>query len=729
MRLRSFVRISVGLAIAACCGRFSLGAAPDIDYENAHKEKKARAVRTTAPVVLDGELSEPEWKLAQPVTDFVQLEPKMGGQPTERTEVRLLYDSENLYFGVTCFQAGGRRALVISDVSHDYASFETDAFTFLLDTFDDNRNGFLFGVNPGGGRKESQISANGANINVDWNTIWYAKSKITEEGWQAEIAIPFKSLRFRDAERQVWGVNFSRRIRRKNEEDPWSPLPRPLRLDHVSLAGPLEGIEGIHQGRNLYFKPYVTAPLTRRQNDDVDFLPDAGLDVKYGVTPGLTLDLTVNTDFAQVEADEEQVNLTRFSLFFPEKREFFLENAGNFQLGRARRGAAISGQRDLIPFFSRRLGISGGRVVPIFGGARLSGRVGSYTLGLLSMQADKFETTPSTNVSVARIRRDILQGSDLGGIFIDKQESGGRFNRTYGVDADFTFFRNLDISSFLLKTDTSGIRKKNMAANFALAWKDPRSEFQVEHLTIQNNFNPEAGFVPRKGLRKTAGAFTWTPRPGKRIPWIREFRPAVTLDYITNQENSLDTRTLSNSLSVVFQNGGILAFARDASFERLRQPFRIQTNRSIPVGDYQFEEYSASFSSDKSRMFSGSIDVSTGSFYDGDRNSYVTGLLFQSGYHLKAQVSWNYNDVALPSGSFSTNLLVSRLRYTFTPDMFLNALIQYNSTLREISSNIRFNFTYKPLSDLFLVYNERRARTGGVIERALIAKMTYVFNF
>ncbi len=709
-----------GFIVVCCWGQ---------DILAAEEDRKVTAVYIESQIVVDGTLDEPAWKLAQPATDFIQQEPQMGEPSTERTEVRLLYDEENLYLGVYCFDSAGKAGIVVNDVRRDFSPSENDSFTVLLDTFDDNRNGFMFGTNPQGAKRDGQSGGDGKTANIDWDGIWYVTSQITELGWQVEMAIPLKTLRFRESEQQIWGVNFERRIRRKNELTHWSPIPRPYRLDRVSLAGALDGMNGIRQGRNLYLKPYLSMPLVRRQEDDVDFIPEVGFDVKYGVTTGLTLDLTVNTDFAQVEADEQQINLTRFSLFFPEKREFFLENAIIFEFGSAGRGFGAAEGREVIPFFSRRIGISQGRLVPILGGVRLTGTAGKYRLGLLSMQEDEFEGTPSTNFSVARVRRDLFLSSDIGGIFINKQVNGGPFNRTYGGDVNLKFFTYLDISSFLLKTDTTGIKGQDAAADLTVGWWDRFWEIEAQYLSIQENFNPEVGFAPRTGIKKSRGRFVIHPRPGERMPQIREFRPNLEVEYITNQENVLETRNLETSLAIDFQNSALIWMGRQAHFERLDEPFLIRPNQSIPVGDYQFTEYRIFFSSDRSRMFSGEFRTGTGGFYDGDKNSYTAEVSFQPSYQFGAEVSWTHDDITLPSGDFTTTLTTTRLRYSFTTTMFLNALIQYNSTLREISSNIRFNFIYKPLSDFFLVYNERRATTGEVVERALIAKLTYLFDF
>jgi hypothetical protein len=708
-----------GLVLLVCSASLSVLAAQD--------DKTITALYVEGPIVIDGNLDEREWSLAQPGGDFIQNEPRTGEPATEPTEVRLLYDDENLYVGVYCFDSAGPEGITVTEVKRDYRPFDNDHFSFVLDTFDDNRNGFLFGTNPEGAQREGQVEGDGGSTNFDWDAIWYVKAKITEQGWQAEFSVPFKSLRFKSLETQRWGVNFLRVIRRKNEQTYWSPLPRPYRLPRVSLAGELEGLIGVQQGRNLYVKPYLSAPLVRREGDDVDFIPEVGFDVKYGVTPGLTLDLTVNTDFSQVEADTQQINLTRFSLFFPEKREFFLENADLFQFGKS--GSGFRAQRDLIPFFSRRIGLTGGEVVPILAGARLSGRVGQYRLGIVSMQADEFEETPSTNFSVVRVSRDILSKSDIGGIFVNKRVNDGYNNRTYGVDANLNFLQYLDISSYLLKTDTTGVSGKDKAADLNVEWNDPFWNLKAEHLSIQNNFNSEVGFVPRTGIRKSTGEVTVRPRPGEAIPWIREFRPSAAVEYITDQENVLETRQVDQNISISFEDSSNVWFTRRSRFERLDEPFEIREGQFISTGDYDFVEYTGSASSDRSRMFSAGTTIRRGDFFDGHKDSYQLEFAFRPDYHFATEVDWSREILDLPSGDFKTNLVTTRMNYSFTPKMFLDALIQYNSTVKEFASNLRFNFIYQPLSDLFLVYNERRSSTGDVLDRALILKLTYIFDF
>ena len=654
-------------------------------------------MRVESAITVDGKLDEGDWALAEPATDFIQQNPQTGQPSTERTEVRLLYDDENLYVGVYCFDSAGPEGLVVHQVTRDFPGFEEDQFGVILDTFQDNRNGFIFNTNPQGAKSDAQVGGDGTSYNRNWDTIWHVQSRITEAGWQTEIAIPFKSLRFNQAEGHNWGINFSRRIRRKNEETHWSPIPRPFGMSRISQAGRLEGVDGLRQGMNLQVKPFLSAPVVRLEGDDVDFKPEVGLDVKYGLSSQLTLDLTLNTDFAQVEADNQQINLTRFSLFFPEKREFFLENASIFQFGRQGALRRVGGVRrrdsDVIPFFSRRIGISDdGSIVPVLGGLRLTGRAGAYGLGMFSMQTDGFEAEPSTNFSVIRVSRDIFQRSLVGGIFVNKAQGSGQYNRTYGIDGNFSFLDHLDVTTFVLKTETPGVGNQDMAGNITAAWTDQRMELEGQYLDIGENFNPEVGFVPRVDMKKSRGRVTWTPRPGESIPWIREFRILNWVDYITDTSGHLETRQMETRFGMDFQNGSRFSAGRDFRFERLTEPFFIRPNQAVLPGDYGFSEYSALVIIDRSRMFSGEARLATGDFWDGTRDSYHALFGFRAGYQFALELTWTHDDIALPSGDFSTDLAIMNLQYSFNTRMFLNALIQFNSDFNSDSKNSAATF-------------------------------------
>ena len=432
------------------------------------------AIATPTPITLDGALDEEVWRKAQPAVDFVQAEPHEGQLATEITEVRLVFDGEALYVGVACHDAAGAAGIIINDIRKDFVTGEQDSFEMILDTFADRRNGFVFAVNAVGAKSDSQIANEGRDVNASWDAVWSVATRTGADGWSAEIRIPFKTLRFTPGAGRVWGVNFSRRIRRKNELDFWSPVPRVYNLYRASLGGTLDGLPDASQGRNLRIKPFVAADATRAAGgDDFSTGAHAGLDVKYGVTPSLTLDLTVKPDFAQAEADEQQVNLTQFSLYYPEKREFFLENSGTFYFGDIPRESRIGTARfsppeeEVLLFFSRRIGLTDdGQAIPIAAGARLTGRAGAYGVGLMTIQTQSFNGEPGDNYTVVRGRRDILNNSDVGAIFLSRQSSdnSGDYNRVAGADANFRFLRALSINSFIAKSDTPGASEGELAA-------------------------------------------------------------------------------------------------------------------------------------------------------------------------------------------------------------------------------------------------------------------------
>ncbi len=695
-----------------------------------HRNLKMAAVAVDDGVIkLDGNLDEPQWQLAEPATDFLQRLPNLGQPATEKTEVRILYDHHNLYVGAHCYDSAGAAGITLKDIRPDFYTLDSDGFQVVFDTFDDDRNCFLFGTNPGAARFDMQIGSDGTASNTAWNGIWFVRTRIDDQGWHVEMAIPFTTLRFNKSAEQVWGVNFERRVRRKSEDSYWAPLPAAFRLGRISLAGTLTGLKNIRQGRNLYVKPYAIAPVSRKADGSPGFKPDAGMDVKYGVGSQLTLDLTVNTDFSQVEADEEQINLTRYNLFFPEKRDFFLENASLFKVGRTR--PFVSQPRpDFVPFFTRRIGISSdGRLIPILGGARLTGRAGKYTMGMLSMETDAIEGNPRTNYSMIRMRRDIFGKSDIGGFFTSKISEDGKYNRTYGTDLNLNFFKNLDVSSYVFRTDSPGVHDKNWASYFEVGWKDDLLDLSARRLAVDENFDPQMGYVSRTAMRKNAGDFELTFRPRERAPWIRYLGPAALIEYITDPENSPESKSINTYFDMVLKNGSQLQAGRISAFERLDKPFKVHLDQAIAPGDYRFDSYYVSFVTDRNHLLGGTVRLDSGGYYDGTKHSYLLGCDLRPGYRFTAGLTWNHNDVHLSGGDFTTTLIGARLGYAFSDAHFFNALIQYNSDTRDVSSNLRLNLFHAATNDFYLVYNERRSSTGSTLDRAIIAKLTHIFSF
>ena len=699
--------------------------AVQIDHDAIRATRIVTAVRVTEAIAVDGRLSEPAWEQAVPATDFIQKFPNNGAPSTERTEVRFLYDDDNLYVGVICFDSEPDK-LVIKDLREDFELNATDAVQIVIDSLHDKRSAFVFSTNPAGARRDSQVS-NVDRINQDWDAVWDAKVSRTEDAWFIEYVIPFKTLRFSNSPSQEWGVNISRRILHKNEETNWAPIPVRYTGTRSDQAGTLRGLEHIRQGRNLKIKPFAIGFGTEtRAGTRSDY--DGGFDVKYSLTPSLTLDSTYRTDFAQVEVDQQQVNLTRFNLFFPEKRDFFLENSGNFSFGAAGRG---NNNSNLVPFFSRRIGLSAaGTPIPIVGGARVSGRAGSYDVGVLAMKTESLGTTPSNSYLVGRIKRNILRTSYVGAIVTDRESPvPGDYNRVYGPDMHLQLYDKIEVDSYLLRSDTPGRTDRNQARSVQAAWRDDELNVSTEYSTVQPNFNPEVGFVRRGNMSLYSGDLSWSPQI-QRSETIRNLNFGTSVDYYKGVDGRIETRTREATTGISFENNGFVNFTTTETFDRLVSPFPIRPLITLTAGDYEYRRYSLRADSGSRRKVNVSGNTSWGDFWNGRSRSIGGGLDARPNQHLSLDFSYSRNHVTLPAGDFTTQLLGARILYGFTPRLFLNAFLQYNADTKQVSSNIRFNFTHHPLSDIYIVYNDRRDTTRGeLVERALIVKVTNLFTF
>lgn len=718
-------------------------AAADLPFQSADGRRTVGAVETRSPIILDGALDEDVWRAAVPAADFLQAEPHEGQPATELTEVRLAFDRDALYIGVVCHDTDPA-GIIVNDIRKDFAAGEQDTFEVILDTFADRRNGFVFVTNAAGAKSDTQIANEGRDVNTSWDAVWTVATKRNAAGWSAEIRIPFKTLRFERGADRVWGVNFSRRIRRKNETDYWSPVPRVYNLYRSGLAGTLTGLADASQGRNLRIKPWIAADSTRPvAGASFDGGAHAGLDMKYGVTPSLTLDVTAKPDFAQAEADEQQVNLTQFSLYYPEKREFFLENTGTFYFGDIPRESRIGNNRfsapeeEMLLFFSRRIGLtSSGQPIPIDAGARLTGRAGAYGVGLMTIQTDPEGSAPGDNYTVLRGRRDILGTSDVGAIFLSRQSTGsGDYNRVYGADANFRFFKALSINGFLAKSETPGVTSGEMSGKGSIVWNDNFLHTQYSLLSVGDNFRDDIGFVKRTGIRKHFADFGIRPRPAAlRKYGIRELHPHTRYNIYTDQSNAKLTHTNHVAFSAFFENGAIVEWAWNPRFERILTPFRIRPDQSFQAGQYGWNEYQLLVETNHSRMLSASLDLTTGGFWSGTQRSTKLGVIVRPSYHLLFDLALQRNDIDLPfpMHAFVTNLVTSRIGYAFSTRTFLDTLLQYNTDLKQLSANVRFDLIHRPLSDLFVVYNEQRLteqptpiNTG----RGLIVKYTHMLAF
>ena len=689
----------------------------------------ARAFLVDGAPEIDGDvLGEAIWDDIVPATGFLQNTPDEGQPASERTEVRIIYTEDTVYFGIVCY-VSDPSTIIVSDSRRDSSLNDTDSFQIIIDTYLDKQNGFLFGTNPAGLEYDGQVTnegqgggrfgggvvrrsgsqqqrGSGGGFNVNWDGVWQVSAEISELGWTAEIAIPFRTLRYPSGAVQTWGLNFQRNIRSRNEQSYWAPLPRQFRLHRLSLAGELQGIE-VPPQRNLKLTPYVLGQALRRTDDTkTTALGDFGADLKYSVTPSMTLDLTYSTDFAQVEVDDQQVNLDRFNLFFPEKRPFFLENAGLFSVGQP-------GQLEV--FFSRRVGIGeGGGQIPIFGGGRLSGKVGSNTnVGFLNIQTQSVNATgtPSNNFTVARVRQDFQNRSNIGAMFVNRGATGNLagerdYNRSYAVDGRWGIGQTGTVSGFAAQTDTPGLKGDTHAFNMAANYDSERYQLRGGFTEVGPNFNPEVGFYARRGYRRSDASVRTTFRPQNPLgilEWYPHASHYTIWNFVTGQQETQYTH-LDNGIE--WRNGYQVSTGVNLTKEGVLKPFEIFPGVTVPVDTYDHAEAIMRFNTNQGAPISFTFRATVGGFFGGDRVQMGPEVTMRTGQTFNAQLSWSRNDIDLPGGAFVANLGTVRLNYSFTTRMFLQALVQYNDRADLWSSNIRFAILSDANTGLFIVYND-----------------------
>lgn len=733
---------------------------PDTFVRDATGRITVRATPVPQGLDIDGLLDEGIYEVTQPLTGFLQQQPNEGAPATESTEAWVFYDDSNVYVSARLYDSAPESQWVANEMQRDsFQLVNNDSFSVAFDTFYDRRNGFSFLVNPIGGFFDYQITDEG-NPNSDWNPIWRVRTGRFPGGWTVEMAIPFKSIRFPGGEDQIWGIQLGRNIRWKNEWDYLTPVaisagPGMFRL---SAAGTLTGLEVPSGNRTFEIKPYAIGSVAT----DINSVPvvnnkgdgDFGVDVKYGITENLTADFTYNTDFAQVEVDEQQVNLTRFSLFFPEKREFFLEGRGIFDFGRGVQfgggggpggggrpsaGGFFGGGNAPTVFFSRRIGLESGQTVPILAGGRLTGKVGDVALGALNIQTDDVsggEAKP-TNFTALRIKRDILRRSSVGAIFTGRSVSlvGDGANQAFGVDGAFSFYDNVNFNGFYSKTQTPGLIGDDESYQAAFTYNGDLYALGVDHILVGENFNPEMGFLRRDDFRRTFAQARYSPRP-RSIAAVRQFIWGGSIDYFENVPGQVVTRLAQANFQTVFENSDRFSADLQESYEFLFRPFQVAEDVTIPVGGYPFRDSYLSYSMGAQRRLSGTVFFQSGGFFNGD----ITAFGYSRGRievtpQFSFEPSISINRIELPAGTFTARLATSRFTYTFTPRMFFSGLMQYNSTAGALSTNLRLRWEYRPGSELFVVYNDQRdtALTPGrfpmLENRAFVVKFTRLFRF
>ena len=722
---------------------------PDVISRDANGRATMRAIRLAEPLRIDGVLDERVYQDVPAVSDFIQTEPVEGALATEKSEVWVLFDDEHFYITFRCWAENPEAELVANDMRRDsFGVFSGEVVDFVFDTFYDRRNSVSFTVNPIGGRMDGQITDE-RDYFRDWNPIWDVRTGRFDGGWTFEAAIPFKSLRYRPGRTQVWGINLARHVKtaEKNEISYLVAIPAGSNIMQTSLAATLVGLEVPRGGPVLDIKPFAIADLTSdrdvaRQLSN-DLRGDVGIDVKYGITQNLVADMTVNTDFAQVEEDEQQVNLTRFSLFFPEKREFFLENQGLFAFGGTRAGAfgfssTLAGDDNTpVLFYSRRIGLQDGQDVPIVAGGRLTGTVGKFRVGVLNVQTDSERASGAqgTNFSVVRVKRDILRRSSIGMILTGRSVSthGPGSNQAYGLDGTFAFYDNLNINTYWARTQTPELSGDENSYRAQLDYNGDRYGVQTERLVVGRDFNPEVGFLRRDDFERSQGAVRFSPRLPS-VASIRQLFWEGRFDYITSRAGVLETRDAQGRFAISFENSDEFDITYTRTYEFLDEPFPIAPAVTIPVGGYGFQDVRTSFSLGTQRTFAGTVAAQHGGFFGGSKTSVeLIGGRLGLTPQLSVEPGVSFNWVDLPDGGFTTELATARTTYTMTPWMFISALLQYNSGSNSLGANVRFRWEYQPGSELFVVYNEQRdTLTPRFLElenRAFIIKVNRLFRF
>ncbi len=704
------------------------------------------ALRIDTPIRVDGVLDEAAWDQAPVATGFTAREPEDDRPAAQQTEFSVVYTEDVLYFGIRAHDSEPE-AIVARELQRDSDHGRNDdSLAIVLDTFHDQRNSVTFEVNPLGARTDSLVTDEGKDQNIEWNGVWTATARRTAEGWQAEVAIPFATLRF-DPAQSVWGLNVRRVVRRTNEESYWAAIGREVGLSavtrmyaahRVSLAGDLVGISGVKPGRRLDVKPFVLASVAEDPRDSssgtIDDI-DGGIDLKWGLTKSLTLDLTYNTDFAQVEVDQQQVNLTRFSLFFPEKREFFLENAGIFEFGTP---APPGMQPPLMKaFFSRRIGLAGGEAVPIDVGARLTGRAGAWNLGLLTVgteavAAGNRPATAATQHSVFRLKRDLGERSSVGMIYTELDPRGGEGNRLYGVDLDYKPNRQSAFYLFGATTEEDGQGGDTGALGTGYSYTSRSVRANFDLMESQADFDPGSGFLLRRDFRRYNPRIRWEPRINRGV--VRSVTLEAELDYFERESlGQVESRKLLLAPLGVRTTGDDrfrLAFVDEV--EQLFEPFEIRPGIVIPAGVYRFNSIFLRGFSNQGRRLAWRGNINVGKFLSGDRRSIVLSNFVRLSRHLLTEFQWNYNDVTLPQGDFTATIYTVRLDAAFSPDLRLNTLAQYNEAAQLAGVNVRFNWIYKPGANLFVVYNHNWAAptfsARETARRELIVKFNYLWQ-
>ncbi len=686
--------------------------------------KSVNAVRINSKISLDGILDEEAWQKAYSIKDFLQQEPKAGSNPTFATEAKILYDDKNIYIGVICYDDDPSK-IIARELKWDGFISADDNIKLIFDTFDDNRSAYWFGTNPLGAKDDALLTGfEMSGFNESWNGVWDVECRITEKGWIAEYIFPLSTFKFFDIDKQKWGFNIQRTIKRFNEDVIWTSVGQNLGLHKIASAGDLI-IEDVKRGNPVYLKPYFTAGA-QITNGDNKYVHEPGLDVKYGVSETLSLDVTLNTDFAQVESDRAKINLSRFPLFFPEKREFFLEGMRTFDF-------SLGGSNTL--FYSRRIGISNGKQIRILGGAKLVGRMNNFEIGFLDMQTEGIGGEPTTNYGTARIKYDLLESSYVGFLFTNKMDANGSYNRSFGGDVDFSINdflgdKNLIFHAGIAKSDEKNGSKDSWAGNFYIDYPNDLIDTYVAYRFIQKGFNPAMGFVSRGGVQQLSYKFSYSPRINTWGIKKLQFEPA-SLNFYYDDKGNLESSSIEIvPLAFTTESGDEIEIGIERSFDNPKEDFELFDDTKVLAGKYWFNQYSLGIETSPGRIIYSHLNFSTGEFYNGTRSSASANFTLSANKNLTLMGDYSFNTISINGSKINTNEIGTRVTYNFSTRILSSLFAQWNNESHEINLNYRLNWKPKLGSDVYLVLNQLVSTDGKIQSKdfAILAKVVWMIT-
>ena len=696
-------------------------------YSQQSVPNQLHVLKIDSAITLDGKLNESVWKSAIKINNFTQREQNENEPATENTEIAILFDENNLYIGVWAYDSEPD-GIIAQKMKRDFYWNSDDNFEVIISTFNDKRNGYLFVTNPNGALADVLVTDEGAGINISWNGIWDVATQITDKGWFAEFEIPFSTFKFPKSIEQIWGINFERNIRRKREQIMWQGWSRDYELESLSQAGELVGLSNIIAEKRVEFKPFISGGVEKENGEEWDKKGKIGLDVNYLVTPTLKSNFTINTDFSQVESDRAQINLSRFSLYYPEKREFFLEGKNVFELNIGR----------IRTFYSRRIGIDDGEEIPIYGGIRLLGEANNTHIGVMSMQTAEKNSIESTNYSVIRIKQDVLEQSNVGFI-ITAKNSTEHYNYVYGAEANYATSKifedkNLRVGGTITQSFTqNGATNEVFGYNAYLSYPNDFIEYDLSVTSIDANYNPEIGFVRRKDYILYSSELQFNPRPSF-VPWIQqaEIKPLDVNYYVSKSTNEMESMDLEfRPLGIRFVSGDFVEFNIIRSYDRLEEEFQIFDDVVIPQGEYWDSRYEVQFYSFSGRPLFIGGSISTGDFYTGARSEGSIMSRWNLNRHINLSLDWTVNQLSFPEGDFTTHEAGGRIEYSFNPKIYTSIYGQWNNEDDEILINYRINWIPKIGSFFYFVVNQSFSTLNSNLKlksTTILGKLIWLFS-